>query len=104
MLRQVPDLDAILVPVGGGGMAAGIALSAKKLSPQCKVIGVEPENKNLALCLKMGMRVWPNPPEYLMTKAEGLKRQQCGQKTYDILSLHLGEIQRLRDPSNKRCV
>ena len=84
-LRCVPDLDAVLVPVGGGSLAAGMVLAAAKLSPNCKIIGVEPTGKNLALCLKTGTRLWPNPPEYLKTKAEGLKRQQTGLLTFQVL-------------------
>jgi threonine dehydratase len=41
--RQTPDLDAIIVPIGGGGLAAGIACAVKQLRPQCQVFGVEPE-------------------------------------------------------------
>jgi threonine dehydratase len=41
--RQAPDLDAIIVPIGGGGLAAGIACAVKQLRPECQVFGVEPE-------------------------------------------------------------
>jgi threonine dehydratase len=71
-------------------MAAGIAMAVAKLSPDCLVIGVEPSKKNLALCLKVGSRLWPNPAEYLQTKAEGLKRQQTGQLPFPILCNLLG--------------
>ncbi|MFK7858985.1 MAG: threonine/serine dehydratase [Granulosicoccus sp.] len=40
---DVPALDAVVVPVGGGGLIAGIALAVKQLQPDCLVIGVEPE-------------------------------------------------------------
>ena len=40
--EQIPDLDVIVIPIGGGGLCAGIASVMKKLKPQCKVIGVEP--------------------------------------------------------------
>ncbi|HUL08434.1 MAG TPA: pyridoxal-phosphate dependent enzyme [Candidatus Acidoferrum sp.] len=40
--RQAPDLDAIIVPIGGGGLAAGIACAVKQLRPTCQVLGVEP--------------------------------------------------------------
>ncbi|KAF1329134.1 Threonine ammonia-lyase, partial [Globisporangium splendens] len=43
ILNQVPNVDAIVVPVGGGGLIAGIALAVKTLAPKVKVIGVEPE-------------------------------------------------------------
>jgi threonine dehydratase len=40
--EQVPDLDAIIVPIGGGGLCAGISSAVKQLKPRCEVIGVEP--------------------------------------------------------------
>jgi threonine dehydratase len=42
IMEDLPDVDAILVPVGGGGMIAGIAIAAKALSPRTKIIGVQP--------------------------------------------------------------
>jgi threonine dehydratase len=41
-LEQVPDLDAVIVPVGGGGLAAGVSSAIKLLNPRCEVLGVEP--------------------------------------------------------------
>jgi threonine dehydratase len=40
--RQVADLDAVVVPIGGGGLCAGVATAIKLLQPRCRVIGVEP--------------------------------------------------------------
>ncbi len=40
--EQVPDLDAVIVPIGGGGLCAGISSVVKQLKPRCEVIGVEP--------------------------------------------------------------
>jgi threonine dehydratase len=42
-LQQAPDLDAVIVPIGGGGLCAGVAAAFKLLAPRCKVYGVEPE-------------------------------------------------------------
>ena len=39
---NLPDVDLILVPIGGGGLAAGVSTLAKQLNPNVKVIGVEP--------------------------------------------------------------
>lgn len=41
-LRQVGNLDALFVPIGGGGLAAGVACAVKQLQPRCRVFGVEP--------------------------------------------------------------
>lgn len=40
--RQAPDLDAVVVPIGGGGLAAGVSAAIKQLRPECRVYGVEP--------------------------------------------------------------
>jgi threonine dehydratase len=40
---QAPDLDAVIIPIGGGGLCAGMACAFKQLQPACQVIGVEPE-------------------------------------------------------------
>jgi threonine dehydratase len=43
LLDQVPDLDAVVVPIGGGGLCAGVAAAVKQVRPSCQVLGVEPE-------------------------------------------------------------
>lgn len=42
LMQQVPDLDAVIVPVGGGGLCAGIAAAVKQINPNCLVFGIEP--------------------------------------------------------------
>lgn len=49
MLRQDPLLDAVIVPVGGGGLAAGVASAVKQFKPECLVFGVEPEGNDTML-------------------------------------------------------
>src|SRR3954462_15394770 len=44
ILEDVPDVDAVIVPVGGGGLIAGVGAAIKALRPQTKIIGVEPAN------------------------------------------------------------
>ena len=43
LIRQVPELDAVVVPVGGGGLASGVAAAIKQAAPRCLVLGVEPK-------------------------------------------------------------
>ncbi len=43
LCRQVPDLDAVIIPIGGGGLCAGVSTAVKLLQPRCLVFGVEPE-------------------------------------------------------------
>ncbi|MGB6976612.1 MAG: threonine/serine dehydratase [Gammaproteobacteria bacterium] len=43
LVEQIPQLDAVVVPIGGGGLCGGIAAAVKQLLPQCQIFGVEPE-------------------------------------------------------------
>eukprot|EP00096_Caligus_rogercresseyi_P012297 TRINITY_DN5100_c0_g1_i1.p1 TRINITY_DN5100_c0_g1~~TRINITY_DN5100_c0_g1_i1.p1 ORF type:complete len:493 (+),score=109.45 TRINITY_DN5100_c0_g1_i1:165-1481(+) len=59
VLEQVPDLDAIVVPVGGGGLIAGIAKAIKTMKPEVKIIGVEPERcQSFTNALKHGKPIY----------------------------------------------
>jgi threonine dehydratase len=49
LLGQVPDLDAVIVPVGGGGLAGGLATAIRLAKPSCEVFGVEPEGNDVML-------------------------------------------------------
>ena len=49
LLRQCPDLEAIIVPIGGGGLAGGLSAAVKLLKPGCQVFGVEPEANDVML-------------------------------------------------------
>ena len=58
ILEQVPDCDAVFVPVGGAGLIAGVSLAMKTLKPNCLVVGVEPENvPSFRMALDAGMPV-----------------------------------------------
>jgi len=91
ILRQHPGrLDAIFVPVGGGGLIAGIAAYVKYLRPEIKVIGVEPDDSN---CLQAAMAAGERvvlPQVGLF--ADGVAVAQIGQHTFDICKLHVDEV------------
>lgn len=70
-LEQIKNLDAILVPVSGGGLISGISLYAKHINPKIRIFACVPEGKMLQECLGEEKRLWPNPPEFLQTKCEG---------------------------------
>lgn len=46
-MQQAPGLDAVIIPIGGGGLASGVSAAVKLLAPQCQVYGVEPEGANV---------------------------------------------------------
>ncbi|WP_093501216.1 threonine ammonia-lyase, biosynthetic [Phytopseudomonas straminea] len=91
ILRQHQGpLHAIFVPVGGGGLIAGIAAYVKYLYPQTKVIGVEPDDSNcLQQALAAGERV-VLPQVGLF--ADGVAVAQIGQHTFDICKDHVDEV------------
>jgi threonine dehydratase len=75
LLDEVPDLDALLVCVGGGGLIAGCAIAAKARRPSIRVFGVEPELANdTYLSMRAGERVEIAPPP---TIADGLRSSQA---------------------------
>ncbi|MEW1551807.1 threonine ammonia-lyase [Streptomyces tsukubensis] len=90
MLRERPDLTAILVPVGGGGLAAGTCLAAAHRAPAVRVIGVEPETADdTRRSLTSGRRVRIPPP---VTIADGLGHTRPGDLTFEINQRHLTDI------------
>ena len=58
IFQDLPDVDVILVPIGGGGLAAGVSTLAKLLNPNVTVIGVEPEG---AASMKASLEAGPSP-------------------------------------------
>jgi threonine dehydratase len=83
ILEQVPDCDAILVPVGGGGLLSGIAIVLQALKPGVEIIGVEPTN---ASCFTAGTAAGePIPVSTKFTLADGLAVAQAGDLTLSIM-------------------
>jgi threonine dehydratase len=82
ILDQVPELDAIIVPVGGGGLIAGVALAIKSLRPNVQVIGVEAENTaSFRAAMEAGK---PVPIEMKPTLADGLAVPMVGSNAFSI--------------------
>ena len=83
ILEQTPDLDAIVVPVGGGGLLAGIGTVVKALRPAMRVIGVEPMH---AACLTAARAAGrPVPVALSPTLADGLAVPQLGNLPFAVL-------------------
>ena len=82
ILEQVPDAEAILVPVGGGGLLAGVATVLQALKPHLQIIGVEPAN---AACFTAGLAAeTPVRVSTRFTLADGLAVAEAGQHTLAI--------------------
>ena len=86
------DPDAIFVPVGGGGLVAGIAAYVKYLKPKVRIIGVEAEGSAcLQAALKAGRRV-RLPAETLDLFADGVSVAQVGRETFKIAKRYVDEV------------
>lgn len=79
-----PPLDAIFVPISGGGMAAGVAIATRSLSPATRVIAVEPAGKGLGASLEAGRPLWPENLPPLSTLADGCRTAALGRITWPI--------------------
>lgn len=76
-----PDVDLVLVPIGGGGLASGVAASVKRLVPGARVVGVEPEGAaSMRLALDNGS---PKILEHIDTIADGLCPVIAGELTFE---------------------
>ncbi|NIO04783.1 MAG: pyridoxal-phosphate dependent enzyme [Proteobacteria bacterium] len=82
-LQDVPDLEILIAPVGGGGLLSGCATVARALNPKITIFGVETENANdWSLSLQKGERVRIPLPQ---TIADGMRMQQPGELTFPII-------------------
>jgi threo-3-hydroxy-L-aspartate ammonia-lyase len=96
MLQQAPDLALILVPVGGGGLAAGTAVTARDLNPGIRVIGVEPgAGADTARSLRAGHRVTlPAVPD---TIADGLRHTSPAPLPWEVNKVLLDDVVTVTD-------
>ncbi len=82
ILEQVPDLDAVIVPVGGAGLLAGVSLAVKTKKPGAKIIAVEAEHvASFSAALEAGK---PVPIKMEPTLADGLAIPQVGANAFEI--------------------
>jgi threonine dehydratase len=89
IVEQVKDIDAVVVPVGGGGLIAGVSLAIKTLRTQTKVIAVEAENvASFAAAMKAGK---PTKINLQPTLADGLAIPQVGANAFAIASKHVDQ-------------
>jgi threonine dehydratase len=90
LLAEAPDLDALVVCVGGGGLLAGCSTIAKSIHPRIRIFGVEPELANDTFqSFARGERVSIPPPE---TIADGLRSPAPGKLTFPVLRAHVESI------------
>ncbi|MFG6116016.1 threonine/serine dehydratase [Halobacillus sp. MO56] len=90
ILDQVKDVDAVVVPVGGGGLISGILTAIKETNPAVKVYGVEPDTANDTFLSLQNNKITAIPAT--RTIADGLRTSQPGDLTFPVLQKYLDEL------------
>ena len=89
-MRQAPGLDAVIVPVGGGGLAAGVSAAVKLMDPNCAVYGVEPTGADtMSRSFAAGS---PQPADPITTIADSLAPPYALPYSYQLCRRNLDEI------------
>ena len=100
IIDAVPDVDTIVVPIGGGGLIAGIALAAKAAKPNVDIVGVEPE---LYPSMSNGLQ-GRNRPCAGSTIAEGIAVTKAGEVSLPIVRDHVRTVVTVTETSLERAV
>ncbi|MFE8644711.1 threo-3-hydroxy-L-aspartate ammonia-lyase [Sphingomonas sp. NCPPB 2930] len=102
LFEEVGELDALFVPLGGGGLLSGSALSAGALSPRCRLYGVEPEAGNDGQrSFRTGEIVHIDTPH---TIADGAQTQHLGQLTFPIIRRAVDDVLTATDAELVECM
>lgn len=90
LLRQLPELDAVIVPIGGGGLIAGIATCIKNINPRCKVYGVQAQG---APSMVNAMELHElHSLDRVSTVADGIAVKTPGSLTFDLCEKYVDDI------------
>ena len=89
-IEQVPDLDAVIIPIGGGGLCAGVAAAIKLLRPRCLVFGVEPEGADsMRRSLEAGS---PQSIDAVRTIADSLGAPYAAPYSFDVVRRNIDDL------------
>lgn len=90
LLEQVPDMDLVLVPIGGGGLIGGIALAIRALRPEVRIVGVEAERlPAMRRSVDAGRVVGLRPANSI---ADGISVARVGEHTLPLVQAHVSDI------------
>jgi threonine dehydratase len=102
LLRDLPDFDTVLVPIGGGGLVGGIALYLKNKKPDVRVVGVEPTGADaMYRSLEAGSIV---TLDRVTTIADGLAASAPGAMTFELAQRHLDGVIRVEEEEMLRAI
>lgn len=95
LLQQLPEVDAVVVPIGGGGLIGGIAYTIKTLKPSCKIYGVQAEG---APCMCRSIcKGAIETLDSVSTIADGIAVKTPGENTFDLCQKYVDEIVTVRE-------
>jgi threonine dehydratase len=97
ILDELEDIDAVFVPVGGGGLIAGIATAVKARSPGTAVIGVQTESASAAVISFNEKKIIEKVP--LPTIADGIAINRVGERTFEVISACVDDMAVVREDS-----
>lgn len=92
LLEQQPDLDAIVVSIGGGGLIGGVAVYAKSVNPNIKIIGAEPERAKSAYMSKKAGELVKNPPNTSIDTIADSVKSSLGSTTYPLVRDYVDDV------------
>lgn len=93
ILEDLPEVDLVLVPIGGGGLISGISAAIKSMKPDAKVIGVEPElAADAQASFRAGHIVKFPAEQVLSTSADGLRSQYVGTITFEHIRRYVDDV------------
>ncbi|MDB5934652.1 MAG: Threonine dehydratase, catabolic [Massilia sp.] len=102
LIQEIGQLDALFIPLGGGGLLAGSALSVRALAPNCKLYGVEPEAGNDAQqSIRSGAIMHIETPR---TIADGAQTQHLGAYTFEIIRRDVDDVFTATDAQLIECM
>jgi len=90
ILQQVPDIEVVVAPIGGGGLIAGVACAIKETNPRVRVIGVQPARlPSMKVAIAEGHPVTLSPAP---TIADGIAVRRAGEKTLPLIQKYVDDI------------
>lgn len=102
LCRQVENLEAVIIPVGGGGLCAGIATAVKLIQPACQVYGVEPEGANsMSLSFASGK---PESIDQVRTIADSLGAPYAAPYSFGLCQKHVDELVLISDDQMRQAM
>ena len=101
MLEQAPELDTLVIPIGGGGLISGIAIAAHSINPAIRVVGVESAGYPSAYAALQGDLSLVKGGQ---TIAEGIAVKYIGQLNLEIIREHVAELMRVEESAIERGV